>query len=159
MGQKNLALFNSLSNMRITSISTTLLDYTNLFSPNHYQKNEKIIYKCFKDKYDKTKHKPRFYIKEIDDARNYFLEKTKRNDLMSKKYKKVCRALNYIQYFLIFVSAVIRYILISAFASLVGIPVGIAVGLKIYALTATIKKYKSIIKKEKPQWDSVVSKN
>ena len=93
MGQKNLALFNSLSNMRITSISTTLLDYTNLFSPNHYQKNEKIIYKCFKDKYDKTKHKPRFYIKEIDDARNYFLEKTKRNDLMSKKHKKSVQGL------------------------------------------------------------------
>ena len=29
----------------------TLLDYTNLFSPNDYKKNEKIIYKYFKDKY------------------------------------------------------------------------------------------------------------
>ena len=29
----------------------TLLDYTNLFSPNGYKKNEKIIYKYFKDKY------------------------------------------------------------------------------------------------------------
>ena len=28
----------------------TLLDYTNLFSPNNYKKNEKIIYKFFKDK-------------------------------------------------------------------------------------------------------------
>ena len=27
-----------------------LLDYTNLFSPNDYKKNEKIIYKYFKDK-------------------------------------------------------------------------------------------------------------
>ena len=33
----------------------TLLDYTNLFSPNDYQKNTKIIYKYFKDKYDKRK--------------------------------------------------------------------------------------------------------
>ena len=31
----------------------TLLDYTNLFSPNEYKKNDKIIYKCFKDKYDR----------------------------------------------------------------------------------------------------------
>ena len=35
-----------------------LLDYTNLFSPNDYQKNGKIIYKYFKDKYGKRKRKP-----------------------------------------------------------------------------------------------------
>ena len=29
----------------------TLLDYTNFFSPNDYKKNDKIIYKYFKDKY------------------------------------------------------------------------------------------------------------
>ena len=29
----------------------TLLDYTNLFSPEDYKNNEKIIYKYFKDKY------------------------------------------------------------------------------------------------------------
>ena len=29
----------------------TLLDYTNLFSLNDYKKNDKIIYKYFKDKY------------------------------------------------------------------------------------------------------------
>ena len=43
-------------------------------------------------------------------------------------------------------------VLISAFASLVGIPVVIARSvraMKICAITARIKKYKSIIKKEK----------
>ena len=39
-------------------VKKTLLDYTNFFSPNDYQKTEKIIYKYFKDKYDKRKHKP-----------------------------------------------------------------------------------------------------
>ena len=29
----------------------TLLDYTNLFSPNDYKKNDKIIYKYFKNRY------------------------------------------------------------------------------------------------------------
>ena len=33
----------------------TLLDYTNLFSPNEYKKNDKIIYKCFKEKYIKSR--------------------------------------------------------------------------------------------------------
>ena len=32
-------------------VSLTLLDYTNLFSPNDYQMNDKIIYKHFKNKY------------------------------------------------------------------------------------------------------------
>ena len=29
----------------------TLLDYTYLFSPNGHKKNDKIVYKYFKDKY------------------------------------------------------------------------------------------------------------
>ena len=48
---------------------------------------------------------------------------------------------------------------ISAFASLVGIPIGItssAIGLKICAITAGIKKYKSIIKKKKKKHDQIV---
>ena len=36
----------------------TLLDYTNLFSPNDYKKKDKIIYKYFKDKYGR-RSKPR----------------------------------------------------------------------------------------------------
>ena len=31
----------------------TLLDFTDLFSPNDYKKNDKIIYNYFKDKYDR----------------------------------------------------------------------------------------------------------
>ena len=31
-----------------------LLEYTNLFSPNDYKKNDKIIYNYFKDKYVKS---------------------------------------------------------------------------------------------------------
>ena len=31
-------------------VGETLLDYTNLFSPNDYKKNDKITYKYFKDK-------------------------------------------------------------------------------------------------------------
>ena len=65
----------------------TLLDYTNLFRHNFCKKNDKIMYKFFKDE----------------------------------------------------------------FTSLVGAPVGIAssaVGLKVCAIIAVIKKYKSIIKKK-----------
>ena len=32
-------------------VRKALLDYINLFSQNDYKKNDKIIYKSFKDKY------------------------------------------------------------------------------------------------------------
>ena len=33
----------------------TLIDYTNLFCPNDYKKNDKILYKYFKDKCRKSR--------------------------------------------------------------------------------------------------------
>ena len=71
---------------------------------------------------------------------------------MSERYKKVCKVLNYFEHFVIFISAVSGCASISAFAWLVGIPIGItsfALGLKICAITAGIKKDKSIIKKKR----------
>ena len=64
----------------------------------------------------------------------------------------VCTTLNYIEHFLILGSAVTGCVSISAFSSLVGIPIvitGSAVGLKICVITAAIKKQKPIIKKKK----------
>ena len=57
---------------------------------------------------------------------------------------------------LILVSTVTDCVSISALASLVCVPVGItssAVGIKICAITAGIKNYKSIIKKKKKKHD------
>ena len=44
---------------------------------------------------------------------------------MSKKHKKVCRVLNYIGHSLIVISTITGCVSVSAFASLVGIPIGI----------------------------------
>ena len=78
---------------------------------------------------------------------------------MSRKHKKVCTTLNYIEHFLILASAIAGCISISAFVSLLGIPIGItssAVGLKICAVTAGIQMYKSIVKKKKKKHDKMV---
>ena len=64
---------------------------------------------------------------------------------MSKKHKKVCTTLNYIEHFLILGSTITGCVSISALASLVGIPIVIAnsaIGFKICAITAAITKYK-----------------
>ena len=100
-----------------------------------------------------------FRLKNIDETRNYLIEEINRNELMSKKHKKVCTTLNYIEHFLILGSTITGCVSISAFASLVGIPIGItssAIGLKICAITAAIKRYKSIIKKQKKKHDKIV---
>ena len=71
---------------------------------------------------------------------------------MSKKHRKVCRVLNYIEHSLIVISTITGCVSISTFASLVGITIGLAnctIGLKMFVITAPIKKYKSIIKKKK----------
>ena len=44
---------------------------------------------------------------------------------MSEKYKKLCKNLNFTKHFNIFVSVVTGFLLISAFASLVGVTIGI----------------------------------
>lgn len=60
---------------------------------------------------------------------------------MSKKRKKVCTSLSYVE--LVLASVITGCVSISAFASLIGIPIDIesfAVRLEIYGITAGIKK-------------------
>ena len=85
--------------------------------------------------------------KNIDETRNDFLEKIKQYELWKWIYKKLCTTL-----FLNLASTVNGCISISNFASLLGIPIQIttyAIGLKICAIAAGIKNYKSLIKKKK----------
>ena len=103
----------------------SLLEYTNLFSPNEYKKNNKIILFLWID---------------------FIKVKIKKSTVF------ICRVLNYICHSLIAISTITGYVPISAFDSLVIIPVGIArssIGLKTCVIASGIKKYKSIIKKNK----------
>ena len=93
-----------------------------------------------------------FRMTKIDEARNNPLDEIKHNDIMSEKYKKTCKYLNYVENLLVLASTVTGCISISAFASLVCVPVDLtssAVGINICAITAGIKRFKSIIKKKK----------
>ena len=42
-----------------------------------------------------------FRLKNLDEKRNYFLEEIQQNELMSRKHRKVCTTLTYIEHFLI----------------------------------------------------------
>ena len=88
----------------------------------------------------------------MEEIKNNLIKEIYQNEMMSKKHKKVCRAPNYIEHLLILISAITRCVSISALTSLVDITIGItrsAIGLKICATTAEIKKYKSKIRKRK----------
>ena len=105
-----------------------------------------------------------FRLKKIDGVKNYLIEEINRNELMSKKHEKDCRVLSYIDHSFIFInqliSTVTECVSISAFASLVGVPIGIissAIGLKICAITTGIENYKSVNKKKKKKHDKMIS--
>ena len=95
---------------------------------------------------------PEFRLKSTDQTRNSSLEEINQNKSISTKHKKGCTTLNYIEHFLILTSTITGCISISPFFSLIVIPIRItssAIGLKICAIAAVIKKHKSIIKKKK----------
>ena len=78
---------------------------------------------------------------------------------MSRKHKKVCRTLNYIEHFLILASTITGCISISDFDFLIFIPIwstSSAIVLKTCAIASGIKKNKSIIKRKKKKHDKIV---
>ena len=52
--------------------------------------------------------------KNVDETRTYFIEEIKKNQLMSKRHKKVCATLSYIEHFLVLGSAITGWVSISA---------------------------------------------
>ena len=101
-------------------------------------------------------------VKENPDRKKkkrFLKKKQNQLTLMSREHKRVCTILDYIQSFLILVSTITECISISAFAYLLGIPIGITsftTGLKNCAIAAGIKKYKSIIKKPKNKHNKTI---
>ena len=47
-----------------------------------------------------------FRLQKIEEIRTYLLRKINQNELLSKKHKKVCPVLNYIEHLLILISTV-----------------------------------------------------
>ena len=101
-------------------------------------------------------------VKENPDRKKkkrFLKKKQNQLTLMSREHKRVCTILDYIESFLILVSTITECISISAFAYLLGIPIGITsftTGLKNCAIAAGIKKYKSIIKKPKNKHNKTI---
>ena len=76
--------------------------------------------------------------------KKYFIKEIHQNEFMNKKHKKVYTILKYTEFFFILVSAINGCFSIYSH----GIKSS-AIRLKIFAVTAEIKKYNSVIKKKK----------
>ena len=74
---------------------------------------------------------------------------------MSKRHRRSCRVLNYVDHLLIVFFAIIGCVFTSDFTSSVGILIGITssvIGLKVCAITPGIRKYKIKKVTSKKQW-------
>ena len=99
-----------------------------------------------------------FRLRKIDETRSFLLDEITHNDLMGEKYKKACKYLNFVEHLLILVSTIIGCVSLSGFSSLISIPVDITssgVRIKTWAITAGIKKYKSITNKKNNNHDKI----
>ena len=93
-----------------------------------------------------------FKTKNTEETRNYFVKEIDPNELMINKHEKVYTTLNYINFFLILVSAVSGCVSISIFASLVGTTIGIkspALGLQTCAIVERINIPEMMFLKDK----------
>ena len=100
-----------------------------------------------------------FRVRKIDETSDCLLEEIKHSDLISVKYKKTCKYLNSVENLLILASTVTGCVSNSTFASLAGVSVSItssALRIKICAITAGIKNYQSIIRKNEKKLDKIL---
>ena len=81
-------------------------------------------------------------LRKIDETRTYLSDEIKQNALISEKYEKTCKYINYVEHFLTLASTVPSCVSFFAFASVVAIPVDItnfAVGIKVSVITSGMK--------------------
>ena len=118
----------------------TLLNYTDLLSPNDYKKTNILSISKINMAEEASLE---FRLRKFDETRDYLLEEIKHNDLISEKYKKTCKYLHYVENLLILVSTVTGCISISTFTSLVRVPVSITSSAVVLKFVQSLQELKS----------------
>ena len=139
-----------------------LTDFTNLFSPHGFEKNDEIF--CFISKVNEIDitnltNQTKFRLDEISKIEYYFHEEVNQRTSCSKKLSKYVAAFDYIDKILIVLSATSGGVSIISFTSIVGAPVGIASAsfTLIFSLTTgIIKKLLSITRNKKKKHDKTL---
>ena len=138
-----------------------LTDYTNLFSPDDFDKNDQIIFSYFKDAWNKTKlpDQTKYRLYKIKKIETYFINEINERKWYSKKSSKYVTIFDYIDKILIALSATSTGVLIILFTSIIGVPAGIASAsfTLIFSMTAgIIKNLLSTTIKKKKKHDQIL---
>ena len=111
-----------------------LTDFTNMFSPHDFEKNDNIILSYFKmnesnsiEAIDRTNltNQTKFRLDEMSKIENYFYHEINQRKSCSKKLSKYVAVFDYIDKALIVLSATSSEVSIISFTSIAGAPVGI----------------------------------
>ena len=137
-----------------------LTDFTSLFSPYDFKKNDDIIWVILKmNEIDKTNltDQTKFRINEISNIENYFNSEIDKKNA-SKKLSKYVSVFDYIDKILIVLSATTRWVCIISHATVIGAPVGITSAgfTSLFSLaTRIIKKLSKTTRNEKKKHDKI----
>ena len=136
----------------------TLTDFTNLFVPNNFKKNDDIILKYFMTNiskmvecnshqthniYPNLNHQQHFRLKKINEIKDYFAAEIEERELMSKRLSKYIAFFDCFDKALIVLFVLSGSISVSSLANAVGAPIGIVTAsfsLAFSIFTGTVKK-------------------
>ena len=145
-----------------------MTDFTNMFSPYDFERNDDIILTISKmnecnsiETIDRTilTEPTKIRLNKITQIENYFHQEINQRKLCSKKLSKYVTAFDYIDKVLIALSATSGGVSIISFTSVVGAPVGIASAsfTLIFSLTTGIvKKLLNITRNKKKKHDKIL---
>ena len=137
-------------------------DFTNIFSPYDFKKNDDIILSYLKmNEIDKAKltDQTKFRQEKITEIQNYFHQEIIQRKLCGKKLNKYVAAFDYKDKILIVLSAASGGVCIISSASVVGAPIGIVVAsfTLIFSLTTgIIKKLVNITRNKKKKHNKIL---
>ena len=102
-----------------------MLDYTNLFSPNDFKKNDRVKEYLKMNNIIELTDVNKYRLDEINKIRNYFNNEIKERKGIIKKINKYLVSFDYLDKIFITLSASFGTLGIASYASVVGIPAGI----------------------------------
>ena len=138
----------------------TLLDYTNLFSPNDFKKNDQIIKRIFKNENLELTDANKYRLDEMNKIKEYFDNEIKERKDRIKKLNKYLVSFDYLDKIFITLSASFSMLSIASYTAVVGIPVGIAGSslTSIFAVGKGINKSSfQVTKKRKKKHNKIIA--
>ena len=154
----------------------SLTDYTNLFSPNDFKKNDDIILKyfglqdvkmsisnlevCKANEISELKDLTKYRLDEINNIKEYFNAEIKERKDIITKISKYIVAFDYADKVFFTLSVSFGTLSIASYASVVGIPVGIAgtsLTLIFTVTTGVVKTLVNITRKMKKKYNKIIA--